>query len=163
MSPAGVSIRVASDDDVSALASLRRAWNEESAGGPIGDRRFEAAFGEWWEAERPRRTFFIVEVEGIPVGMANVLRYNRMPVAGKASGGWWGYVGNVFVLREHRNAGLGRALMDGLIAWAGHAGMAHLRLAPSPLSTSLYARLGFLPGAVFELDPPQSVNVLRSG
>jgi GNAT superfamily N-acetyltransferase len=86
--------------------------------------------------------------------MANVKRYQRMPAAGRASGGRWGYVGNVFVLDEHRNVGVGRALMEHLIAWAGAEGLEHLRLAPSPLSKSFYARLGFMPGAVVELDPP---------
>jgi GNAT superfamily N-acetyltransferase len=151
----GISIRVAGDDDVGVLANLRRAWNEESAGGPIDDPGFEVAFGEWWAAERPSRMFFLVEVDGSAVGMANVKRYARMPVAGRSSGGRWGYVGNVFVLAEHRNSGLGRALMEEVIAWAGELRMHHLRLAPSPLSRSFYAQLGFLPGAVVELDPPQ--------
>ena len=30
-----------------------------------------------------------------------------------------------------------------------------LRLAPSPRSQSFYERLGFVPGAVVELDPPR--------
>jgi len=33
-------------------------------------------------------------------------------------------------------------------------GLVHLRLAPSPRSVPFYARLGYLPGAVVELDPP---------
>jgi GNAT superfamily N-acetyltransferase len=150
----GISIRIAGDDDVGVLAGLRRAWNEETAGGAIDDAGFEAAFDEWCVAERSSRTFFLVEVDGRPVGMANVKHYRRMPVAGRPTGGSWGYVGNVFVLAEHRNAGVGRALMDELIEWAGQMRMEHLRLAPSPLSTSFYARLGFVPGAVVELDPP---------
>ncbi len=150
----GISIRIAGDGDVGVLAGLRRAWNEENAGGPIDDAGFEAVFDEWWAAERPSRTFFLVEVDGRPVGMANVKRYGRMPMAGRPSRGSWGYVGNVFVLAEHRNAGVGRTLMEELIAWAGRMRLDHLRLAPSPLSMSFYARLGFLPGAVVELDPP---------
>ena len=150
-----ISIRIADDDDVEVLAGLRRAWNEENAGGPIDDTGFEAAFREWWAAERTSRTFFLVEVNGRAIGMANVKRYRRMPVAGRASGGWWGYVGNVFVLDEHRNSGIGRALMDELIDWAGRERMEHLRLAHSPLSKAFYARLGFVAGAVVELDPPR--------
>lgn len=147
-------VRIASDDDVGVLARLRRAWNEEHAGTPVDDDAFDDAFGEWWAEERATRTFFIVDVDDHPVGMANVKRYHRMPAAGRASAGWWGYVGNVFVLPEHRNAGVGHALMQQLISWAGTEGMEHLRLAPSPLSRTFYARLGFVPGAVVELDPP---------
>ena len=149
-----ISARVADDADLRVLLGLRRAWDEENAGGPVDDPGFEAAFRDWWEAERATRTFFLVEVDGAAVGMANVKRYHRMPTSGREAG-WWGYVGNVFVLAEHRNAGLGRVLMDELIGWASQMRMAHLRLAPSPRSGSFYARLGFVPGAVVELDPPR--------
>ena len=152
-----ISVRIAGDDDVGVLAGLRRAWNEENAGGPIDDPGFEARFGAWVAAERATRTFFLVYLGDAPVGMANVKRYDRMPVAGRSSAGRWGYVGNVFVLAEHRNASIGQALMDELIAWAGQQGLVHLRLAPSPLSQSFYERLGFVPGAVVELDPPPDV------
>jgi GNAT superfamily N-acetyltransferase len=149
-----VLIRLAGDDDVPVLAALRRAWSEENAGGPIDDPEFEAAFDEWWRAERLTRTFFLVELDGTPVGMGNVKHYNRMPAAGRPRDEAWGYVGNIFVLAAHRNAGVGRELMTELIAWATRMGLDHLRLAPSPLSTSFYERLGFEPGAVVQLDPP---------
>lgn len=99
-------------------------------------------------------TFFLAQKGADVVGMANVKRYDRMPVAGVASAGSWGYVGNVFVLPEQRNAGVGRALMDEILAWAAQNGLAHLRLAPSPRSRPFYERLGYAPGSVVELDPP---------
>jgi GNAT superfamily N-acetyltransferase len=150
---ADVTVRVADDGDVQVLASLRRRWNEETALAPIEDARFDAAFRAWWEAERATRTFFLVELDGRPVGMANVKHYARMPVAGRASGGQWGYVGNVFVLADHRGDGVGQALMDHIVEWAAEHGLEHLRLAPSPRSVPFYDRLGFVPGAVVELDP----------
>jgi GNAT superfamily N-acetyltransferase len=150
-----ISIRVANAADVDVLARLRRAWNEEDAGVAIDDDGFGAAFEDWWTAERSTRTFFVAEVDDRPVGMANIKRYQRMPFAGRPSGGWWGYVGNVFVLAEHRNAGIGQILMDELIRWAGTVGAEHLRLAPSPLSKPFYSRLGFRSGAVVEFDPPR--------
>ena len=149
-----ISVRRAGDHDIRAIAALRRAWNEEDRGGVIDDPGFDDAFAAWWETERPTRTFFLVELDGVDVGMANVKHYERMPVAGRPSGGWWGYVGNVFVLPAHRDAGVGRALMEGLTAWAFAAGAEHLRLSPSPRSVSFYDRLGFVPGSVVELDPP---------
>jgi GNAT superfamily N-acetyltransferase len=150
----GTAVRIAEEGDVSMLAHLRRAWMEENAGGPIDDPGFETAFRDWWAAERDTRTFFLVEVDGLAVGMANVKRYTRMPATGRASAGAWGYVGNVFVLAARRDAGLGQVLMDEVRAWAGREGLAHLRLAPSPRSVPFYARLGYVPGAVVELDPP---------
>ncbi len=147
-------VRIASDDDVPALCRLRRTWNEEREGMPIEDAAFERRFEEWYANERSTRTFFILELERSPVGMANIKRYDRMPVAGRTISGCWGYLGNVFVLAAHRNTGVGRVLIEHLISWAAEVGMEHLRLAPSELSKSFYTRLGFLPGSVFELDPP---------
>jgi GNAT superfamily N-acetyltransferase len=147
-------MRVVTGADLGVIAGLRRAWSEENAGGPVDDPGFDAAFAEWWAAEHATRTFFVAELDGRAIAMANVKHYHRMPSAGRRAG-WWGYVGNVFVLPEHRNTGIGRALMDELIVWATEMRMDHLRLAPSPRSGSFYERLGFEPGAVVELDPPR--------
>src|SRR5256885_1503556 len=92
------SVRIAEDTDVDTLAELRRVWNEEHVGATVDDGFFAGAFRDWWSEERPTRTFFLVHVDGQAVGMANVKHYRRMPVAGRPSDGWWGYVGNVFVL-----------------------------------------------------------------
>jgi GNAT superfamily N-acetyltransferase len=147
-------IRIAGGDDVAVLAGLRRRWNEERREGAIDDPEFDARFRGWWEAERETRTFFVATLDGSPVGMANVKHYTCMPAAGMASAGRWGYVGNVFVLREHRDGGIGGQLMARIVEWAGEQGFEHLRLAPSERSIPFYARLGFVPGAVVELDPP---------
>ena len=149
-----IRVRTADDDDVPALIALRRAWNDENAGARLNDENFDATFTAWWQAERSSRTFFLVELDGDPVGMGNIKRYDRMPVVGRPSGGWWGYVGNMFVLPEHRNAGVGRVLMDEMVSWAWDNGMEHLRLANSPEAQTFYSRLGFVPGSVIELNPP---------
>jgi len=148
-----VSVRIAGDDEVGALTSLRRRWNQESRGRPLDDTTFEDRFAAWWAAEHETRTFFLAALDGEAVGMANVKHYTRMPAAGMASAGRWGYVGNVFVLAEHRDAGIGQALMEHIVRWAATEGFEHLRLAPSERSIPFYARLGFVPGAVVELDP----------
>jgi GNAT superfamily N-acetyltransferase len=151
-----VVVRIAGEPDVAWLAALRRRWNEERRDGPIDDPDFDARFRAWREEEAPTRTFFLAELDGRPVGMANVKHYTRMPAAGMASAGRWGYVGNVFVLAEHRNARIGQRLMERIVEWAGDQGLEHLRLAPSERSVPFYGRLGFAPGAVVELDPPTS-------
>lgn len=145
-------MRTAEADDVGAIAWLRRRWSEERRGS-IDDPRFEARFRAWWDEEHETRTFFLAFVGAQPVGMANVKHYIRMPVAGMASAGRWGYVGNVFVLEEHRNVGIGQALMEHIATWSRAEGLEHLRLAPLERSIPFYARLGFVPGAVVELDP----------
>jgi GNAT superfamily N-acetyltransferase len=149
-----VSVRIADERDVERLSALRRRWNEEQREAEIDDPTFDARFRSWWEVEHSTRTFFLAERRGEPIGMANVKRYLRMPAAGMASAGEWGYVGNVFVLPEHRNARIGEQLMERIVVWAGEQGLEHLRLAPSPRSVPFYDRLGFRPGAVVERDPP---------
>lgn len=144
-----VAARVAGAEDLPTIAALRREWREETEG-LIDDPDFEARFAEWCVAEGERRTFFLVSVDGVDVGMANVLRYDRMPTPGKP-GGSWGYVANVYVREAHRSAGVGGVLMGALRDWAQAAGYGHLRLAPREQSIPFYERLGFSFGAVMQL------------
>jgi GNAT superfamily N-acetyltransferase len=148
-----VEVRVAGEGDLDTLAALRLAWNEEHQGRAIDDPRFAPSFTAWVVAEAPTRTFFLAEVNGRAVGMANVKRYVRMPAAGMPSAGSWGYVGNVFVLPEHRNGGVGGALMEAVQEWSWAQGYDHLRLAPSTRAVPFYDRLGYQAGHVFQLDP----------
>ena len=148
-----VVIRVAGDGDVPTLVALRRSWNEEDAGGAVDDPDFEARLRSWLAAEGDTRTYFLVEVDGEPIGMANVKRYVRMPAVGRPDAGHWGYVGNVFVRADRRDAGVGRALMETLIEWCRAHGYERLRLAPSERARPFYTRLGFVPGQVIQLDP----------
>jgi GNAT superfamily N-acetyltransferase len=143
-------VRVAGEGDVPALVALRRSWNEED-GGAVVDDDFEARFVSWLVAERDTRTFFLVEVDGEPAGMANVKRYERMPAAGRADAGHWGYVGNVYVHPDHRDAGIGGALMEAVIDWSRAHGYERLRLAPTERARPFYTRLGFTPGQVIQL------------
>jgi GNAT superfamily N-acetyltransferase len=144
-------VRVAAAEDLPTVAALRRQWREETEG-PIDDPGYEARFAEWVVAEGDRRTYFLVAVDGTDVGMANVLRYDRMPTPGRP-GGSWGYVGNVYVRAAHRNDGVGGVLMRAVQDWARAAGYDHLRLAPRTESIVFYERLGYSFGHVMELDP----------
>lgn len=152
MSALHVRVRVAGEVDLGTLVALRRTWNEENQG-PIDDPGFEARFVAWLVAEGASRTYFLAEVGGDAIGMANVKRYERMPAAGRQSAGAWGYVGNVFVLAPHRNDGAGAALMEAVKVWSWAEGYDHLRLAPSDLAFPFYERLGYVDGHVVQLDP----------
>lgn len=146
-----VSVRVAAAEDLPTVAALRREWREETEG-PIDDPEFERRFGDWIVAQGDRRTYFLVALDGVDVGMANVLRYDRMPTPGRP-GGAWGYVGNVYVREAHRSGGVGGALMRFVHDWARAADYDHLRLAPRTESIVFYERLGYEFGKVLELDP----------
>jgi GNAT superfamily N-acetyltransferase len=147
----GATVRIAGEADGVLLASLRREWAEEDAGRPIVDDSFEASFASWLESEGRSRTFFVVEVDGHPVGMANLKEYARMPSPGRDPDAW-GYVGNAFVRPEHRSAGVGAALMQALTASAWQRGYDKLRLSPTPRAVPFYERLGFVPSALRQLD-----------
>ena len=145
----GVTARVAGSEDLPTVAALRREWREETDG-PVDDPDFEQRFADWCVSEGDRRTFFLVAVDGVDIGMGNVLRYDRMPTPGRP-GGHWGYVGNVYVREAHRNGGVGAALMGAMVEWAWAAGYDHLRLAPREQAVPFYERLGFRFGDVMQL------------
>lgn len=134
--------RIVSCEDVALLAQLRRAWTEENAGAAIDDAGFETRFAAWWEDERDRRCTWIALVDDRPVGMLNMAEFVRMPRPGSGTGRW-GYVANVFVLAAHRNAGIGRRLLDVAVGEARRRGYVRVVLSPSQRSVPLYRRVGF--------------------
>jgi len=142
-------VRVAGTADVPALAALRRGLTEEQAGGPVEDGGFEDALAAWFERERHQRITWLAEVEGGPVGMLNLLVFTRMPKPRSADARGparqWGYVANVYVERDHRDHGIGRALLDEAVRHADRHGFARLVLAPSERSVAFYERAGFGP------------------
>lgn len=154
-----ISIRVADERDVPALASLRRSWLEERAGHPIEDAGFEASFAQWCRVEQPRRTFWLAEV-GTPrsgytaIGSINVVELVHMPRPG-ARGGRIGHVGNAFVLASFASRGVPGALLAAAMAHARARRYRRLLLAPTPDSVAFYRRAGFEPAgeALLSFDP----------
>lgn len=131
-------IRVANAATIPALATLRRI----SAGGAGDPAAFEARFRGWIEGEGDSRRFWLAEDAGSPIGMIGLLTYRRMPKPSQPDTRW-GYVGNMFVLEEHRNRGVGRALIDALKAYADAENFERLVLAPSERSIPFWKRAGF--------------------
>jgi GNAT superfamily N-acetyltransferase len=134
-----VTIRVADERDVAALARLRRAWLEERTGRPVEDPGFEAAFAQWWRVELPRRTFWLAEV-GTPrsgytaVGSINVVEIVHMPRPG-ARGGRIGHVGNAFVLASFADRGVPGRLLTAVIEHARDRRYRRLLLAPTTVAS----------------------------
>lgn len=77
----------------------------------------------------------------------------------------WGYVTHAFVDTPYRNLGLGRAMLELLIARARKLELLELHVWPSNPAVSLYARAGFLsPEKLRALpDPDEPSYVLRLG
>jgi GNAT superfamily N-acetyltransferase len=144
-----VTIRVADERDVLALARLRRVWLEERTGHPVDDPGFEAAFDQWWRVELPRRTFWLAEVGSersgrTAVGSINVVEIVHMPRPG-ARGGRIGHVGNAFVLASFAGHGVPGALLTHVIEHARERRYRRLLLAPTAGSAAFYQRAGFAP------------------
>lgn len=146
-------IREADAADVPLVSALRRAWVEELAGTAIDDRAcddpasdpgYEDTFAQWWAEEAGRRLCWLAEVDGIPVGMVSMAIFRRMPKPGRPRS-CWGYVSNVFVLAEHRDRGVGAALLAAALERARRDHYARVVLSPSERSRPFYGRAGFGP------------------
>jgi GNAT superfamily N-acetyltransferase len=144
-----ITVRVADERDVEALATLRRAWTEERAGRPVHDAGFEAAFAQWARVEQPRRTFWLAEIGSdragwTPIGSINVVEIVPMPRPGTRAGKV-GQVGNAFVLEAFADRGVPRALLQAVVDHARERRYRRLILAPTARSTTFYRRAGFRP------------------
>lgn len=144
-------VRVAGAADVDALIALRQAWTDEQRG-PRADPDLAQPFWTWFEAESRVRTFWLAEVDGVAIGMVNLATFTRMPAPGMDAGAW-GYLGNMFVLPEHRDRGVGRLLLGALVAHADASGLERVVLSPSERSVPFYRRAGFDPAHQLLLRP----------
>ena len=142
-----VDIRQTDDRDIPALAQLRRKWSEEQAGQPLDDDGFDEQFAQWYAAESSRRTTFLAEIDSNAVGMVNLAIFERMPRPGQPASRW-GYLGNAFVLAEHRSQCIGTALLNTLIAHAQDHGCVRIVLSPTDRSVPFYQRAEFGPATM---------------
>lgn len=154
---ARVAVRVASVGDVDALVDLRRRWTEERrvttpAAAPPIDPGFAARFRAWFDDEARHRTFWLAEAGAAAIGMVNLFTFRRMPQPDRPAGGW-GYLGNMYVVPEHRDAGVGRYLLDALVAHADAEGLERVVLSPAERSVPFYRRAGFDPADQLLLRP----------
>lgn len=143
-----MTVRVADDRDLPALARLRRQWAAERAG-EMPDDSFDRTFEAWWRTELPRRTFWLAEAGSertgfTAVGSLNVVEVANMPSPG-ARPGRWGYVGNAFVLASFADCGVAAALLTEAVEHAKTRRYQRLVLRPTARSTPFYLRYGFTP------------------
>lgn len=151
-------VRRAFTEDVPAIAALRRASTREQAASLLEDDEFEAELADWFARERHQRITWLAELDDHAVGMLNLMVFTRMPKPRSATTrGWarhWGYVANVYVEPEHRNRGVGRAMLDEAVTYADDQAFARLVLSPSERSVPFYERAGFAPATSLMLRRP---------
>ncbi|MEM9615959.1 MAG: GNAT family N-acetyltransferase [Actinomycetota bacterium] len=137
-----VVIDLAGPDDVDDLAALRVRW---ITGATTAEADFIETFRRWWSLEQPQRVFWIARRAGSPVGMVNLTMAHRMPSPTEHDRGAWAYLGNMFVVEYERDQGVGRRLLDSVIAHAEAAGVARILLRPSERARPFYERADFAP------------------
>jgi GNAT superfamily N-acetyltransferase len=165
--PDRYAIRQCGPADVPALAQLRQALAEEQAGEVVEDADFARRFAEWFERESNQRITWLAEVASQPVGMLNLLVFTRMPrprVADQPTRATqWGYIANAYVKAQHRDRGIGAALLTAATGYADRRGFARLVLSPSERSIPFYERAGFEPATslLVRTHPTSEVSHLR--
>jgi GNAT superfamily N-acetyltransferase len=135
----------ASVEDVAELARLRWELYAEQDGDPTEAfdayvERFSrfamsALTSDDWRAWVARAD------EGL-VGAMWLHTVPRVPVPGKRAGAI-GYLTNVYIAPEHRNAGLGALMLDRVKAWCAEEGFSLVIVWPTERSRSFYRRGGF--------------------
>jgi GNAT superfamily N-acetyltransferase len=145
MSSAEPSIAPATTEDVFELARLRWELYVEHDG--PSDELFDAyrdrfvgfaihALGsERWHA-------WVARVGDRPVGAMWLQTVPRVPIPGRRAGPI-GYLTNVYVAPEHRNAGLGAKMLDQVSAWCREHGCSLVVTWPTERSRPFYRRGGF--------------------
>jgi GNAT superfamily N-acetyltransferase len=118
-----VLVRRASQADLDALLALYRELAGEKGTARPADRSDAEAVLAKILAD-PGRELVVAVVDGEPVGTADLLVVTNLTYGGRP----WGIVENVVVAEAARRKGVGRALMQHLIALAREAGANKLQL-----------------------------------
>ncbi len=142
-----VRIRPAEPRDVSALADLRWQFKLEDSDGseePESEAVFVKRCADWLRTRiltGPWRVW-LAEVSGQPCGQVFLGLVDKVPSPFGGST-MLGYVANFYVTPEHRNRGLGAALLAEVTRYAEAQSLDTLIVWPSDRSAPLYRRCGF--------------------
>jgi GNAT superfamily N-acetyltransferase len=136
-----VEIRVAGPEDVGHLAELLAQFAEREDPAAAGQ-EFAPDLLRWWADHDSHVAFLAVLPSHEAVGMAWLALTARVPRPG---GGprLCGDVQSVFVVPEHRSAGVGSALMRAVVQHAETLGLEHVTVHANQRAVSFYERAGF--------------------
>jgi len=117
--------------DVAALAELR---------GIDGDKL--GAYADWVAAHADTHLPFVAEIDGHVVGAAWLLVAERVP-GNESLDRRYGDIQSVMVREEHRNRGIGRALMAAILTEARTRRLLHVTVHSGRRAVDFYLRNGF--------------------
>lgn len=138
--------RIAKKADASQLASLRWALRTEDGVEPDSTSRakFFEAFAAWMDATSEQDlVHWVAEHEDQLIGVISLRTIPMMP-SPEALYDRFGYVTNSYVLPEHRNKGIGTALLAEVKEWALRQNLELLVVWPSERAYPFYERSGYL-------------------
>lgn len=153
-SPRPSTVRPATRDDIEALARLNLVLPEHHGRSPVFSsgftQTFEEALQEWEEGfDDPAFVTFVAEHGGRVAGVAGGCSIEQSSAhSSLARPNDAGFLSYAAVLPEARGHGLGRALGEAVIAWAGRAGYRTVVTdwrSANLLSSRTWPRLGFRP------------------
>lgn len=139
-------IRLATPDDIETLTSLRVAFLEEI--GDIADGQQREAFRQatfvYLSKALPQESFlaWVVEEDGQIVATSGLIFFEQAPTPLNLAG-IEGYILNIYTLPAWRSRGLGKKLMETIIAYAKAQGIPSLWLYATDQGTPLYKKVGF--------------------
>ena len=139
-------IRPAAVEDAGALARLRHALYEEPGRAPERLDAYTARFAPFVQDALASDAWrvWVAELDGRIVGAMWFQLVERVPRPGEERGALpIGYLTNVFVEPELRDAGLGSRMLEVVLAWARERGVEEIIVWPSERSYPFYERAGF--------------------
>ncbi|MEE6263336.1 GNAT family N-acetyltransferase [Plantactinospora sonchi] len=137
-----VTVRRAVAEDSPALARLRWQHSEERGHQDLERVAFLDHFTSWTLDHLGTHLAFLAEVDGRLVGMAWLMLADRVP-SPRRPDRRTGDVQSVYVVPELRNAGVGQALLDAVLAEARNRELEHVTVHSSDRAVPFYLRRGF--------------------
>lgn len=129
--------------DIRGLARVKWIDRSEDQADADAFETFLGEFSSWWVAHRDTLAAFVARSEdGEVVGAAWVALLPRVPSPGSVSR-LSADIQSVFVMPEHRGAGLGTALVAAASTYAEDAGALRITVHSSERAVSLYRGLGY--------------------
>jgi ribosomal protein S18 acetylase RimI-like enzyme len=155
-------IRPATTDDAYTIARMRAAmWDEMNPDKPAPREYREALYVYWYELLESGRAVGWIAEDGSAVGVAMLLIHDHPPRPHGAIRR--GYVTNVYVAPEHRRRGVGRRLMETVIAYGREHDFQRLELRTSDMGRDLYESVGFEPAEFLILRLDQDPRIHANG
>jgi GNAT superfamily N-acetyltransferase len=137
--------RLAESLDAPKLANLR--WGLRTDDDPLRDAATKARFIQEfvaWMGSTPDKDLvhWVAEQDGELIGVISVRIIHKLP-SPEDSDGRFGYLTNTYVLPEHRNNGVGTALLVAVKNWAVGERLELLVVWPSDRAYPFYERGGY--------------------